>query len=70
MIYARCVRRTLTYKLISYIDVLKEILDMYPDTKGDIHEKIEHYEYTLDGAYFGDCDRLFRDNPITSVSHL
>ena len=21
-------------------------------------------------AYFGDCDRLFRDNPITSVSHL
>ena len=38
------------YKLISYIDVLKEILDMYPDTKGDIHEKIEHYEYTLDGA--------------------
>lgn len=38
------------YKLISFIDVLKEILDMYPDTKGDIHEKIEHYEYTLDGA--------------------
>ena len=21
-------------------------------------------------AYFGDCDHLFRDNPITSVSHL
>ena len=21
-------------------------------------------------AYFGDCDRLFRDNPITSVSRL
>lgn len=38
------------YKLISYIDVLKESLDMYPDTKGDIHEKIKHYEYTLDGA--------------------
>lgn len=38
------------YKLISYIDVLKEILDMYPDTKGDIHEKIEQFEYTLDGA--------------------
>ena len=38
------------YKLISYIDVLKEILGMYPDTKGDIHEKIENYEYTLDGA--------------------
>lgn len=27
-----------------------------------------HYEITP--AYFGDCDRLFRDNPITSVSHL
>lgn len=38
------------YRLISYIDVLKESLDMYPDTKGDIHEKIESYEYTLDGA--------------------
>ncbi|TOB48795.1 hypothetical protein CGK04_21320 [Vibrio parahaemolyticus] len=38
------------YRLISYIDVLKEAFDMYPDTKGDIHEKIEQYEYTLDGA--------------------
>lgn len=38
------------YKLMSYIDVLKETLDMYPDSKGDIHEKIEQYEYTLDGA--------------------
>ena len=38
------------YKLISYIDVLKEILDMYPDAKSDIHEKIEQFEYTLDGA--------------------
>ncbi|MDA0143100.1 hypothetical protein OCT63_02470 [Vibrio sp. RW] len=38
------------YKLISYIDVLKEVLDMYPNTKGDIHEKIEQFECTLDGA--------------------
>ncbi|MEZ9587526.1 hypothetical protein BCU09_04725 [Vibrio cyclitrophicus] len=38
------------YKLISYIDVLKETLDMYPDAKSDIHEKIEQFEYTLDGA--------------------
>ncbi len=38
------------YKLISYIDVLKEILGMYPDAKSDIHEKIEQFEYTLDGA--------------------
>lgn len=38
------------YRLISYIDVLKETLDMYPDVKSDIHEKIEQFEYTLDGA--------------------
>lgn len=38
------------YKLISYIDVLKETLDMYPDVKSDIHEKIEQFEYTLDWA--------------------
>jgi hypothetical protein len=23
---------------------------MYPDVKSDIHEKIEQFEYTLDGA--------------------
>ncbi|MEF1229610.1 hypothetical protein QTO02_19295, partial [Vibrio fortis] len=44
------------YKLVSYIDVLKEALDMYPDSKGDIHEKIEQYEYTLDGASDGVFD--------------
>lgn len=38
------------YKLISYISHLAEINDIHPDTKGDIHEKIENYEYTLDGA--------------------
>ncbi|HCM1373079.1 TPA: hypothetical protein N2926_002145 [Vibrio parahaemolyticus] len=38
------------YKLISYIDVLKEALDRYPEAKGAIHERIEQYEYTLDGA--------------------
>lgn len=38
------------YKLISYMDVLKEAFNMYPDAKSDIHEKIEQYEYTLDGA--------------------
>ena len=38
------------YKLISYIDVLKEIFDMYPEAKNDFHEKIEQFEYTLDGA--------------------
>ncbi|KIP79644.1 hypothetical protein SN11_00640 [Vibrio harveyi] len=38
------------YKLISYIDVLKEGLDMFPDSKGDALEKIEAFECTLDGA--------------------
>ena len=38
------------YKLISYIDVLKEAFDAYPDAKSDIHEKIEQFEHTLDGA--------------------
>ena len=38
------------YKLMSYIDVLKETLDMYPDSTGSIHNKIEQFEYTLDGA--------------------
>ncbi|MEI8671494.1 hypothetical protein P4S52_10305 [Vibrio sp. SA48] len=38
------------YKLISFIAVLKETLDMYPDSSGEIHEKIEQFEYTLDGA--------------------
>ncbi|MEZ8226694.1 hypothetical protein AB6C43_21990 [Vibrio splendidus] len=38
------------YKLISYIDVLKEGLDMFPDSKGGALEKIEAFEYTLDRA--------------------
>ena len=38
------------YKLISYIDVLKEGLDMLPDSKGQAQEKIEQFEFTLDGA--------------------
>ncbi|MEZ9302479.1 hypothetical protein BCT86_01450 [Vibrio breoganii] len=38
------------YKLLSYIDVLKEGLDMFPDSKGEALEKIEQFEFTLDGA--------------------
>lgn len=63
------------YKLMSYIDVLKEILDMYPDSKGDIHEKIEQYEYTLDGAsddVFAEAMKRFNTqgrHPRVSIDH-
>ncbi|EIE9605322.1 hypothetical protein LFN10_000098 [Vibrio parahaemolyticus] len=63
------------YKLISYIDVLKEAFDMYPDTKGDIHEKIEQYEYTLDRAsddVFDEAMKRFNAqgrHPRVSIDH-
>ncbi|MEF1291868.1 hypothetical protein [Vibrio sp. M260118] len=38
------------YKLISFIDVLKEALDRYPDARQDVQEKIDAFEYTLEGA--------------------
>ena len=38
------------YKLISFIDVLKEVLDQYPNAKGEVHEKIAAFEFTLDGS--------------------
>jgi hypothetical protein len=38
------------YKLISFIDVLKETLDQYPNVKDKVHEKIAAFEFTLDGA--------------------
>ena len=63
------------YKLISYIDILKEAFDMYPDTKGDIHEKIEQYEYTLDGAsddVFNEATKQFNTqgrHPRVSIDH-
>ncbi|MEH0672134.1 hypothetical protein [Vibrio owensii] len=63
------------HKLISYIDVLKETLDMYPDAKSDIHEKIEQFEYTLDGAsddVFGGAMERFNiqgRHPRVSIDH-
>jgi hypothetical protein len=38
------------YKLISFIDVLKEALDRHPDARPDVQEKIEAFEYTLEGT--------------------
>ncbi|EJE4164875.1 TPA: hypothetical protein KD853_003914 [Vibrio parahaemolyticus] len=63
------------YKLISYIDVLKETLDMYPDVKSDIHEKIEQFEYTLDEAsddVFDEAMKRFNTqgrHPRVSIDH-
>jgi hypothetical protein len=41
---------TSIYKLISFIEVLKDALDLYPDAKDEIHDKIAAFEFTLDGA--------------------
>lgn len=38
------------YKLISFIDVLKEALDRQPNAGRDVQNKIETFEYTLEGA--------------------
>ena len=38
------------YKLISFIDVLKESLDQYTDVKAEVHEKIAAFEFILDEA--------------------
>ncbi|MGF1754743.1 hypothetical protein L4C33_14240 [Vibrio makurazakiensis] len=38
------------YKLISFIDVLKEALNQYPNAKEEVHQKIVAFEFTLDGA--------------------
>ncbi|KIF48784.1 hypothetical protein M445_05430 [Vibrio owensii 47666-1] len=63
------------YKLISYIDVLKEAFDMYPDAKSSAHEKIEQFEYTLDEAsdvVFDGAMELFNiqgRHPRVSIDH-
>lgn len=38
------------YKLISFIDVLKEALDRHPDARQDVQDKIDTFEYTLESA--------------------
>ncbi|RZR39874.1 hypothetical protein [Vibrio vulnificus] len=63
------------YKLISYIDVFKEGLDMFPDSKGDALEKIEAFECTLDGAsddVFDEAMKKFNTqgrHPRVSIDH-
>ena len=63
------------YKLISYIDVLKEGLDMFPDSKGGALEKIKQFEYTLDGASDDVFDEAMKNfitrgrHPRVSIDH-
>lgn len=63
------------YKLISFIDTLKEVLDQFPDAKEEVFEKIDVYEYTLDGAstnVYEEAMILFRKNgrhPRVSINH-
>lgn len=38
------------YKLISFIDVLKEALDHHPEAKQEVQNKISAFEYTLESA--------------------
>jgi hypothetical protein len=63
------------YKLISFIDALKEVLNRLPDAKKEVFEKIEAYEYTLDGAsteVYEEALALFNKNgrhPRISTDH-
>lgn len=63
------------YKLISFIDVLKEALDQYPDAKDEVHEKIAAFELTLDRAsqdVYENATVLFYKNgrhPRVSINH-
>ena len=63
------------YKLISFIDVLKEALDQHPDAKEEVHEKIASFEFTLDGAsqsIYEEAMTLFYKNgrhPRVSIDH-
>ncbi|HDY7974294.1 TPA: hypothetical protein RQK67_004387 [Vibrio vulnificus] len=63
------------YKLISFIDVLKEALDQYPNAKEEVHEKIAAFEFIMDGASQGvyeDAMALFNKSgrhPRISTDH-
>ncbi len=63
------------YKLISFIDVLKETLDHYPNAKDEVHQKIAAFEFTLDGAsdtVYESAMTLFSKNgrhPRVSIDH-
>ncbi|MEZ8130173.1 hypothetical protein [Enterovibrio norvegicus] len=74
---ARAVDETQSiYKLISYIDVLKEALNLYPAVQQeDAHDRIATCEWTLDGAsthVYEEAMSLFNKNgrhPRVSIDH-
>ena len=63
------------YKLISFIDVLKDALNQFPNAKEEVFEKIEAFEYILNGAssnVYEQAMKLFKKNgrhPRVSVDH-
>ena len=63
------------YKLISFIDVLKEALDLHPNAQEEVHERIAAFEFTLEGAsedVYDDALSLFNKNgrhPRVSMDH-
>ncbi|MBA6253140.1 hypothetical protein [Colwellia sp. MB3u-55] len=63
------------YKLISFINALKEVLDQFPNAKQEVLDKISAYENTLDGAsdnVFKEATALFNkkgSHPRVSTDH-
>ncbi|EID0729490.1 hypothetical protein LA262_000386 [Vibrio parahaemolyticus] len=63
------------YKLISFIDVLREAVNLYPNAQEEVHERIAAFEFTLDGAsknVYDGAMALFNKNgrhPRVSMEH-
>ncbi|HHX8287283.1 TPA: hypothetical protein ACVOZD_000285 [Vibrio diabolicus] len=63
------------YKLISFIDALKEAVNLYPNAQEEVHEKIAAFEFTLDVAskdVYDGAMALFNKNgrhPRVSMDH-
>ncbi|MFA0052685.1 hypothetical protein AB4403_16790 [Vibrio breoganii] len=63
------------YKLMSFIDVLREAQDRHPDAKQEVQDKIDAFEYTLESAspdVLEEAMALFNKNgrhPRITMSH-
>lgn len=63
------------YKLISFIDVLREALDRHPDALQKVQDKVNAFEYILDGASYNVLEEamtLFNKNgrhPRVTMNH-